>query len=147
MRGSLAELAEIARGADQGTAKMILPQAIDDDAGGERIGRRGDGLRQFEPAAPLRESRRTFAAQDAEEATRSGFAQIERAAAHVDLGVRRIRLHHGMDRRQRLGGGFLLQLRHHRFQAVGFFLRVAHELCLHDRFNRLEHPILTEKAL
>ena len=45
MRRRLAELAEVARRADEPAPEMVLPDAVDDHAGGERI------LRLREPRA------------------------------------------------------------------------------------------------
>ena len=53
MRRPLAELAEVARRADEAAAEVVLPDAIDDDAGRQRVVRAGDGLGQLEPAAAL----------------------------------------------------------------------------------------------
>ena len=55
MRRRLAEQAEVARRADEAEAEMVLPDAVDHDARGQRIVLVGDRVRQFQPAAALRE--------------------------------------------------------------------------------------------
>ena len=52
MRRLLAQLAEVARGGHQPAAEMILPDAVDDDARGERI------VRLREPAGQRRAAAR-----------------------------------------------------------------------------------------
>ena len=51
MGGRLAHLAEVLERGDDAAAEMLLPEAIDDDPRGHRILRRGDPLREREPAA------------------------------------------------------------------------------------------------
>ena len=53
MRGPLAQQAEIAGRADDAAAEMVLPDAVDDHAGRQRVVAAGDGPGQFEPSAPL----------------------------------------------------------------------------------------------
>ena len=45
MRGMRAEMTEIAAGGDQAPAEMVLPDAVDDEPGGQRIFRLHDPLR------------------------------------------------------------------------------------------------------
>ena len=58
-----AELAEVDWRADDPTAEMLLPDAIDHDAGRQRIVRAGDGVGEFQTAASLFESGRIFAGE------------------------------------------------------------------------------------
>src|SRR5258708_6060825 len=102
MRRFLAERAEIARRADERLAKVVLPDAIDDDAGRERIVLRGDGVREFEPAAALRELGGLVAGKNLEETARGFFAEFGGVAAQEDLHVRGARLGHAVCDRQRL---------------------------------------------
>ena len=47
MAGTVAGRAEIARGSDQSLAEMVLPDAVDGDAGGQRVFRPGDPFSQL----------------------------------------------------------------------------------------------------
>ena len=59
-----AEHAKIARRADQRLAEVVLPNAVDDDAHRQRIGRIGDRVCQLTAAAPVFEERRVFTGDD-----------------------------------------------------------------------------------
>ena len=55
MRRPLAVDAEVARRVDDAGAEVAFPDAVDDDAHGDRAG--GDGLGELEAAAAFRERR------------------------------------------------------------------------------------------
>src|SRR5436309_2758626 len=68
-------LAEIARGAHQAFAEMMLPETIDDDPGGKWIGRVGDPMSKSETAFLVRGSRITILLVQLRQAT--GFTCID----------------------------------------------------------------------
>src|SRR5260370_35071084 len=76
MRGPIAELAEVARRADDGPAKVILTYAVDHDAGGQRVILGGDGVRGPEPAAALHEGSWLIAGQNLQETPRGLLARL-----------------------------------------------------------------------
>ena len=86
MRGTLAQLAEIAGRAHDSLAEMMLPDAIHHDARGQRIARIGDRLGQVQPAAAVRE---TAAARRREridtKMRRHHLALVGAIAAEVDM--------------------------------------------------------------
>ena len=53
--GGLAPGSEVAGGGHQSGAEVLVPDPIDQHPGGQRVVRAGDGLGEFEPAAPLGE--------------------------------------------------------------------------------------------
>src|SRR5436190_1298305 len=55
MAGRFGADAKITRSADEAGAEMTKPDAIDHHARGERVVRRHDGLRKFEPATAVLE--------------------------------------------------------------------------------------------
>src|SRR5205085_11337077 len=83
VRRRLAELAEVARGADEALAEVVLPDAVDHHARRQRVVGAGDGLRQLQPAAALREWP-GVGAQDREELARRLLGQRGGVAAQVD---------------------------------------------------------------
>ena len=90
MRRALPELAEVAGRRHDAPAKAPLPQAVDEDAGRERVFGRHDGAGQFEPsAAPLEQVGRV-SAQDREKTPRHGRAEVLSVAADCEPGVLRI---------------------------------------------------------
>src|SRR5262245_57242597 len=89
MRRSFAHRAEVTRRADQALAEMMLPDAVDDHAGRERVVFVRDRIGQFEPSAALRKRRGVIWAQYGEKPSRGVFADILRAAANMHLHVLR----------------------------------------------------------
>ena len=82
MRGRAALLAEVARGADEPFAEVVLPEAIHHDAGGERIARIDDGLREFETAAA--DEKGLLRAEEAQKLSRHGFGLRQWIATSED---------------------------------------------------------------
>ena len=104
-------VAEVVGRADEAVAEMVLPDAIDHDAGGQRIGRARDGVGELEPAAAVAEARAILAGQDFEEAARHDLARRLGLAADEDRRVRRLRrVHEDVRAGQRAGLGELEQI-------------------------------------
>src|SRR5439155_16323448 len=78
-------------------AEMMLPDAVDDDAGGERIVFAGDGVGKIEPATAVRERRALIAGEDGHHAPRSFLTQHVRIAADVHAHRRRAAFLDGVD--------------------------------------------------
>src|SRR6266545_687692 len=76
---------EIARRVDNPRAEMAFPDAVDDDANGNRF--LDDRLCELEAAAPFREGRGPVRAQHRQEVARRLVAKVERIAslAHLEL--------------------------------------------------------------
>ena len=70
MRGLLAADAEIARRADQRSIEVVHPDAVRDNAGGQRVVRRHNGLGKFQPAGAVREWPAVVARDQAHELAR-----------------------------------------------------------------------------
>ena len=67
MRGKLAGAAVIVGSADDALGEVILPDAVRDYAGGERMGRRGEPLGHFETSGALLDGRLIFTGYDLQE--------------------------------------------------------------------------------
>ena len=52
MRRALTDLSEVVAGGDQACSEVSLPDAVNDDAGGQRVPGSGNAVGQFQPAAP-----------------------------------------------------------------------------------------------
>ena len=88
VRGQFAGRSEVVDGADQACAKEPVPGAVDNDAGGQRIPRRGEPLGQFETAALVGWQRRDLAVgRHLEEASGDPSPQVMNGAADVNPGV------------------------------------------------------------
>ena len=84
--------AEVARGLDERLAEEVHPDAIDHHAGGQRIGRAGDGVGKVESSATLGEFLgRTFG-EDGEILARDLLARARGAAAEEDHALHGLRL-------------------------------------------------------
>ena len=104
MRRRIGARAEIAGRAHQAKSKMMEPNAVDDHPRGERIVVTGDGVRQFEPAAALRERGGIRSRQAREEMWLDRFAGHGGIAAKENgLACHRAGVAH--DHRPRRGGG------------------------------------------
>src|SRR5260370_1581662 len=75
MSRRLAELAEIAGRAHDPGAKVLLPDAVDDHAGRQRMVRPGKPARQLEPAAALCDRRLSLAREQDGEPSWNQFAK------------------------------------------------------------------------
>ena len=100
MRGPLAQDAEVARRAHQTLAEMLLPDAVDEHAGRERIGRAGNRLGQLFPPAAGDIRRGLVRAEHLDKPTRHLGAKRFGIAAHVHLQIPRLlgvlqRVHEG----------------------------------------------------
>src|SRR5262249_28934443 len=105
----LAQLAVIPRRPDQSLAKVQLPHAIHYHAGGKRIARIGNSVREVQTAAALREWLRGAVAQDRKKAPGSFFAKIARFAANRNLHICRLLLVANRDQERILLRQSLLQ--------------------------------------
>src|SRR5579863_10004635 len=83
MRRRFAANAEIAGSADQTRTEQVLPDAVDKDPRRQRVLATGDGLCQFQPAAPLTERRRLIA-QESDKSARNETAGPVRVPAQKD---------------------------------------------------------------
>ncbi len=90
MGGRVALFAEVTGRAHNTLAEMLLPDAVDDHAGGERVFRVDDGLGEIEPAVAVRKARGRTLAEDGEEVRRSRFAGTVFIAAQPDAWLRRV---------------------------------------------------------
>ena len=81
MRRPFAEQTEVARRADQASSEMMLPDAVDHDACGQRIGGIGDRSGQLQPTASVAERLRFGRAEDREEPARDFVSQFLVVAA------------------------------------------------------------------
>src|SRR5215468_2588402 len=93
VRRRVAARAEIARRTDQTLAEMTHPDSIHQYARGQRIVFARDSLREFKPAAPLREAPAIFAGENLQKLWRYTLAFIFRLAAQKDgagFGIRNI---------------------------------------------------------
>ena len=121
VRGPLAERAEVARGAHEAGAEVMLPEAVHHHARGERVLRVRDGAGQFEPPAAALERLDLAAGQHGQERPWRDVARRVLVAAqqHRDVGGLRAfleRVRERILRRRVLLEPFLLglQLRHAR---------------------------------
>src|SRR5262245_63604662 len=89
VRGWVASQAEVAGSGDQPLAEVPVPDAVDDDPGGERVLRVDDRLGQLEPAAPLPKRPPFGTGQHFEELSRYGLAWPAGIAPHEDSRVDR----------------------------------------------------------
>src|SRR6266852_1991348 len=92
MRRPGTELAKIPRSAHDPLAKVMLPDPVDHDASGQRIGRTGDPARQLHPAAAPRNRRLVLTGKDAREAARHELAKPIITTANVDVHIMDSRL-------------------------------------------------------
>src|SRR5262245_51036446 len=93
MRWRFAARTEVARCARQTVAEMMHPGSIHQHARGQRIVFVRDSLREFKPAAPLREAPAIFAGENLQKLWRYTFAFIFRLAAQKDgagFGIRNV---------------------------------------------------------
>ena len=92
MRRPLAQVAEVARRADDAAAEVMLPDAVDDDAGRQRVVLARRWLGQLEPAAALRERgrarRRRGSRRKRRGATRPSLAGLPRTKTFMSAGGR-----------------------------------------------------------
>ena len=103
--------AEIARSLHQRLPEDLQPDAVHHHAGGERIGRAGDGLGELAAAAAFGERTARGGGEDLEELARDGLARASGVAAQQDGAVHGLGLvdHHHRARRA-LGVGRLVGL-------------------------------------
>ena len=94
MAGPRAAGTEVAGGRHDSAAEMPVPDAIDDDARGQRIRRIGDPLGEFETAAAGRLLGQLLPTEDAEEAAAHLVALLPALAAFLDLLVVRFPFGH-----------------------------------------------------
>ena len=86
MGGRVALFAEVTGSAHNALAEVLLPDAVDDDAGGERVFRIDDGLGEIEAAVAVSKARGRTLAEDGKEVGRGGFAGTVFVAAEPDAG-------------------------------------------------------------
>ena len=84
VRGLVADHAEIARRARERLAEVVLPDAVHEDARGERIGGIGDGVGELAATAACAEKRGIFARKNLEKTARRRFAMPAQIAANSD---------------------------------------------------------------
>ena len=87
MARSFGAQAKVAGGLDQAGAEVVLPDAVDHDAGGERVIGRGDGSGQFEAAVALLERTAVGTGQHFEKAAWDFGPRLRRAAAAEHHGL------------------------------------------------------------
>ena len=85
MAGAIALGAEVTRGADQALTEVVLPDAIDENAGGERIRGIGNGVGEFEASGALTEAFRIAGGEHGNEVGRGRRARIIPVPAQPDL--------------------------------------------------------------
>src|SRR5690349_18649809 len=90
MRRAAAPGAKIARSLDQAFAKMMLPDAVDDDAGGEGISGRREPFREFEAATACFTLGQELATEDLEEMPWHFGLQLPRFASALDTRISRL---------------------------------------------------------
>ena len=88
MARGLGAQAEVAGGLDQARAEVVLPDAIDQDAGGEGVAGRGDGSGQFEPPVALSEGSAVGSGEHLDETAWDLGPRLRRAAAAEHHGLR-----------------------------------------------------------
>ena len=86
MRGALTGGAEVVGRGDEAGAEVLLPDAVDDDAGGEGVFFAGEGLGESE-AAIVGERAGVDGGEDLRETARDGVAGFEAVAANENVGI------------------------------------------------------------
>src|SRR4051794_34922184 len=84
MTGQLGLHTEVVDGSDEAFAEMMHPEAVDGDAGRERVVLAGDGLSELETAAAVGEGFAVFTGKDFEESAGDDGAAILGFAADED---------------------------------------------------------------
>src|SRR5215510_15137620 len=93
MRRRFAARPKVARRGHQAVAEMMHPDSIHQHARGQRIVFVRDSLREFKPAAPLRQASAIFAGETLQKLWRYTLAFIFRLAAQKDgagFGIRNV---------------------------------------------------------
>ncbi len=99
MRGRPAHGAEVVGGFDESFAEMVLPDAVDHDARGQRVLRAGDMGGKLAATAAGFLRRNEGAAEHGDKPSRDFLAEIERLAALLDPAVPRSAIGHGVGHR------------------------------------------------
>ena len=86
MGGQIAAEAEVAGGGDEAGAEVVHPDAVDEDAGGERVVGVDEGLGEFEAAGAVGKGLLVAAAEAGEGAGRGECAGVVGVAAEEDVG-------------------------------------------------------------
>ena len=87
MAGTITHEAEVRDGFDDAFTEVVLPDAVDEDAGREGIGGAGDGFSEFETTAAFGEGFGCGVAQDRHEGAGRFFAEALGHAADLDAFV------------------------------------------------------------
>src|SRR5262245_18266154 len=87
MSGRLSAGAEVARRRNQSPAKVMLPDAVDHDAGGQRVGRTSQPLGKFQSSASLAVPRQFLATEDLPDPARNFFAELMGFTAFLQAGI------------------------------------------------------------
>jgi hypothetical protein len=105
MRRPLAEDAEVIDAGDEAAAEEVMPNAVDEDARGERIRRISDFLGEFQTAARLRRKVLLRSGDGFQKSMRNRFSGCSAVAADEEQFVGGIAVEHGEG-----GMGFRLDL-------------------------------------
>ena len=117
-------------------AEVVHPDAVDHHAGGQRVVGRGDRLRQFQPAAAVRERLALRPGDDLGELPRHRRAAVVRVAAQEDDRLGRLRGVGEHHRPRRGGRGVRLELVDLLLQLVGLVAVGAVEQPLRPLYGR-----------